>query len=91
MSDAIIIILDDKEYLKGFLTKDNKVVDKLEELCIMPYIQAAELESKLHYTTKRRMISLKDLLMVDNVQSTDLINNLVTKLNKDGIPKICGT
>lgn len=80
MNDSIILVLDSKDNtLKGFIKKDKNIVDNLESDCIMSYLQAVELEKTLDYKIKRKLLSIKELLLVDPVATTDLINILLNK------------
>lgn len=78
MEDTLVLILKEEEI--NFLQKDGKVVDSYNDLCIMPYLQAAQLESshKNHYNTK--LIGVKELFAADNKITNDFITRCQTFL-----------
>lgn len=71
MNNTIIIVRSEgKTHL---VQKDGNFVDNINEMCIMGYLEAAELERKVDYNLSKSIVSLKDLLL----SNKDISNKLV--------------
>lgn len=81
MNDTLVIILEQDEI--KFLQKDEKVVDSYNDLCIMHYLQASQLESKHKNYHKTKLLSLKDLLANSN-NTNEFIKENVRKYFPSG-------